>query len=118
VPSIALEVFKSYHPKEAISFASAIQQAYFFRGEDLRKDEVYIELIKPYGIPEKEFLEKLHSEAFKQKALQGFQASSDFGVSGFPAVLALHKGQYYSLAKGFTDKESLCAMFEQLKSLE
>lgn len=117
IPSIALEVFKSYFPDMAINFAHEMQRAYFYDGLDLRLDEVYLELIKPYGIPEEEFLQRLHSLEYKNLALAGFQQSAHLGVSGYPAVLAIHSGKYYSLANGFTPYQNLKEVFQKLKSL-
>jgi len=118
MPAIAIEVFKTFHPMEAIAFASDVQKAYYFYGLDLRLDDVYKDLIKPYGIDETAFLTMLHSQEFKQKAFDGFQESSRLGVNGYPAVMAIHDGKYYSLAKGFADYDQLKSIFEKLKSLK
>jgi putative protein-disulfide isomerase len=117
IPSIALEVFKSYQPQLAISFASDLQKAYYLEGLDLRQDSVYIGLIQKYNLPEKEFLEKLHSEEFKEKAFAGFQESAQLGVQGYPAVIGIKDGKYYMLSNGFTDYKNLTSLFEKLKSL-
>jgi putative protein-disulfide isomerase len=117
IPSIAIEVFKSYHPMQAISFASEVQKAYFFKGEDLRSDAVYEALAIKFGINPQEFLLKLHSEEFKKKAFDGYAESHQFGVQGYPAVLAIKNGKYYALTRGFTDEKSLTEMLEKLKSM-
>lgn len=118
IPSIAIEVFKTFHPMQAIAFASDVQRAYYFDGLDLRSDQVYKDLIKPYGINETEFLTMLHSQEYKQKAFDGFQESAGLGVNGYPAVLAIHNGKYYALTRGFTNYDQLKGAFEKLKSLK
>ncbi len=106
-PAIAIETFKQFKPEEAIFFASSVQYAYFFEGKDLRDEQVYIPLVKKYGIDEKLFMEKMKSAEMKQTAEAGFQQSSAFGVSGFPCVIMEINGKYYALTRGFTDFESL-----------
>ncbi len=117
LPSIAIEVFKSYHPMQSISFASEIQKAYFFYGKDLRIDSVYEELAIKFGLNPQEFLLKLHSEEFKKKAFDGYAESQQLGVQGYPAVLAIKNGKYYALTRGFTNEKSLTEMLEKLKAM-
>ncbi len=106
-PSIALEVFKSFNKKDVVHFSHQIQKAFFINGTDLREDNVYKDLIKPYQIPEKEFIEKLKSEEFRKSATDGFQTAANWGVTGYPMVIYIHNNTYYAIAKGFTDLKTL-----------
>lgn len=106
-PSIALETFKTFNTKDVVHFSHAIQKAYFIDGKDLRNEDVYKQLIKPYGINEAEFIKKLNSDELKTQTTNGFQMASNWGITGYPAVLIEHKGKYYAVARGFTDLESL-----------
>lgn len=117
VPSVALEVFKSFKPQEAIQFAAEMQKAYFSEGLDLRSDAVYQKLAKQFGIDETEFLKRLHSIEYKALAEKGFQQSAQLGVQGYPAVLAIKNGKYYALTRGFTTYDELAKLFEKLKTL-
>lgn len=106
-PAIAIETFKTFHPEHAIAFAHAVQSAYFVDGKDLRDEQVYKTLIAPYHINENEFISKLNSDTLYQTTLTGFQTSSNLGVTGFPAVIMVHKGKYYAVARGYTNIETL-----------
>jgi putative protein-disulfide isomerase len=105
-PAIAIETFKTYKPDEAIAFASAVQKSYFYDGKDLRSDDVYREVLKPYAIDADRFIEKMHTEQLRKAATDGFQESANYGITGYPAVLLLYNGKYYMVAKGFTDYET------------
>lgn len=107
MPSIALETFKQFKPESALWFASEVQRAYFHDGKDLRDQQVYLTLIKKYGIDEQQFLAKLTSPEMKAAAETGFKQSAAFGVTGFPCVIMESKGKYYAIAKGFTDLTTL-----------
>jgi putative protein-disulfide isomerase len=106
-PSVALETFKTFNPEKAIEFGHEIQKAYFVKGKDLRDEEVYKELIKPYNIDEKDFIAKLNSDEARKAAADGFQTSANWGVTGFPAVIMVHDNKYYAVARGYTDLETL-----------
>lgn len=106
-PSIALETFKAFNTKDVVAFSHAIQLAYFVDGKDLRDEEVYKKLIKPYGINEAEFIKKLNSEEMRKQTSEWFQTTANWGVTGYPMVILVRKGKYYAIAKGFTDLATL-----------
>lgn len=106
-PAIAIETFKAFNTKDVIEFSHAVQKAYFVDGKDLRDESVYIELLKPYGIDETAFIKKLNNEEMRKQTNDWFQTAANWGVTGYPTVVFVHKGKYYAIAKGFTDLETL-----------
>ena len=117
LPSIAMEVFKSFLPHELIAFSSAIQQALFFEGKDGQAIQTYVQLAQEFGLEASQFSELVRTETYKVKTFEGFENAAKLGVNGYPAVLALHKGNYYSLARGFAPYAQMEMMFEKLKSM-
>jgi putative protein-disulfide isomerase len=117
-PSIALTVFKSYNPGNAIQFASALQQEQFVHGKSLEDDTTYIPLVQPYQINEQEFLQKLNGEEYRYAAFQEFNYAKELGVTGFPAVIAIHKEKYYMVSRGYQSYENLKPAFDQLKTFD
>ena len=103
-PSIALSVFKVYHPQKAILFARDLQSAIYNDGLDLSKDESYVSLAEKHEINPKDFIRKLNSEEFKQAAYYDFALAKQLQVTGYPAVLIKTGEQnFYMIAKGYTD---------------
>lgn len=106
-PAIAIETFKTFNTKDVVAFSHEVQQAHFIDGKDLRDEEVYKQLIKPYGINETDFLKALNNDTLRKQTFDGFQQSANWGITGYPAVLMEFNGKYYAIAKGFTDLETL-----------
>lgn len=113
-PGIALTVFKSERPDEAVSFAHDLQRAVYFDGLDLQADPTYAALVQPYGLDGAAFVEKLNDFRFKQKTYTEFQTVSKLGVTGFPTVLLLTPEKNYVLSRGYVPLEELDGRIRQV----
>ena len=107
-PAIALAIFKTYFPDDALLFATDLQYALHEEGRDLEDDEAYRHLLEKYSIPEAEFYTKLKSAAFKEKAQDEFDWCKHLQVDEFPQLLVQqNETRYRLLAKGFTSYDIL-----------
>lgn len=107
-PSIALSVFKSYLPDQAVLFAHNIQKALNFYGLDLNENETYIDLIKPYKLPEEEFISKLDNEEYRQLAYYDVALARQLQVTGYPAAfIKTGELQFHMIAKGYADEATM-----------
>ena len=114
-PAIALSVFKSFFPQQAVLFAADLQKANFTQGADLLLDDTYLPLIKKYGISEEDFLEKLHSQEFKQAAYYDFALAKQLQVSGYPAAfIKAGERNFYMIAKGYADYDTMKLRIENV----
>lgn len=102
-PCIALTVFKSHQPENAVRFAHDLQHAVYYDGKDLTADATYVDLVAPYGIDGQDFTEKLNSSEFRNETHREFQAVSEMGITGFPTVFLATENQNHLLAKGYAD---------------
>ncbi len=118
LPSIALAIVKSMDSTKAIQFASDIQQAHFQQGKNLSDSSSYEKVLIDLNLNKDEFYLKLKSGEFETKAKEGFEESHYLGVNGYPAILALVNGKYYSVAKGFIDKKNLFEILEKVKAIK
>jgi putative protein-disulfide isomerase len=117
-PAIALCVFKEYQPDNAISFATDLQFALHEEGRDLCDDEAYRHLLEKYGLPEKEFYERLHSPVYKERAYEEFALVKQLKVTGFPTVfLQVSESKFFLLARGYTDYPALKKALDQALEL-
>ena len=113
-PAIALCIFKEYFPDLAIRMAADLQYALNYEGRDLTDDEAYRHLLLRYGIPEKDFYEKLRSDEYREKAYYEFALVKQLKITGFPAVLLqVTDSKFYLLTSGFTDYETLQQRLEK-----
>ncbi|MBA3971066.1 MAG: DsbA family protein [Bacteroidetes bacterium] len=117
-PCIALEVFKSFNNNDAITFASEIQKAQYTDGDDLQSHEIYKKLIAPFGIDETEFIKRLDSAEYLKKTTDAFLLIQSWGITGFPAVIMEHKGQYFLIAKGYLPFDDLQKTIESILKKE
>ncbi len=117
-PSIALCVFKTFYHQDAIAFASALQQEQFVNGKSLEDDNTYTALANQFGIDEKEFIQKIRSDEFRSAAFDEFKFVQQLGVTGFPAVVAIHRQEFYWVGRGYQSYEKLKPVLEQLKTLD
>ena len=107
-PAIALSVFKSYLPAQAVSFAHSLQSAIYHDGLDLNQNSNYQTLIEQYQLPIAEFIKKMESEEFKQNAYYDFALARQLQVSGYPAAfIKTTENQFYMIAKGYADLETM-----------
>ena len=114
-PAIALCIIKDELPHLAVSFASALQYALHFEGRDLCDDEAYPKLLNEYPISSELFYERLHSEEYREKAYYEFALCKQLKVAGFPAVfLQIADNQFYAIARGYTDYNTLRAEVENV----
>jgi putative protein-disulfide isomerase len=118
LPSIVLEIVKSLDSSKAIQFASAIQKEHFQNGKNLSDSSVYESVLKDLNLDSEKFYKFLNSGEFETIAKEGFEESHHLGVNGYPAVLALINGKYYSISKGFIDSKSLTEILEKVKSIK
>lgn len=106
-PSVALTVFKTYQPENAISFAHDMQVALNYDGLSLNNDDTYRKLIRKFSLPEDEFISRLHDEHLRYETQQEFQLVQNWGITGFPAAILDTGKQLYLCARGFTTLERL-----------
>ncbi|MGI8635186.1 MAG: DsbA family protein, partial [Segetibacter sp.] len=65
-------------------------------------------LLDKYSIRPEVFFERLHSEAYKEKAYYEFSLVKQLQVSGYPCVfIQTSELKFNMVARGFTDYETL-----------
>jgi putative protein-disulfide isomerase len=107
IPSIALEVFKSMKPEQAIAFANDVQMMLYYDGISLNEPQNYAPLATKYGLDAADFTKKLTLPEWKSKAYQGFAEAEKMGVTGFPALILKHNKKIQVLSAGFDTFENL-----------
>ena len=103
--SIAVVVFREMYPEKTFEFASAIQEAFFYKGQDIQLNETYINLIERYPIDKKVFLEKLNNNYYKLKTEVEFKETESFGFTGYPSSILIYKGKKYVINQGYVSSE-------------
>lgn len=111
---IALTAIKEIKPEIAFDFATEIQSAHFKEGQSLNAFVTFENIANKFGINLIDFNNIWTNKAIYNKTFEEFEFVKKLGVRGFPAVLLLSKGQYYSVASGFTIFSQLDSVFQSI----
>jgi putative protein-disulfide isomerase len=111
MPSIAVAVFKSMQPENAIAFAADVQKMFYYDGMRLNEPANYKALVTKYGLDAETFAAQLVMPEWKAKTYAQFKQTEMLGISGFPALLFLQNGQSKMIAAGFEKYENLVKKF-------
>lgn len=96
-----------YGVKEAMSYAHAIQHAFFVEGRNVMLSSVLADIAADESYSRQSFLAFYMSDESLDLTKQEYSESKQLGVRGFPAHIYINKNMGYSLSSGFTDKSSL-----------
>jgi len=114
-PAIALAVFKSYAPQQAVLFAHEIQNAIKFEGKDPNEDEMYRYIAVNHGLDPDIVAHQLREEEFKQAAYYDFALARQLQVSSYPmAFIQVKDLDFYMIARGYTDYDTLKLRIENV----
>jgi putative protein-disulfide isomerase len=106
-PALALTAFKSNDPQNQVSFAHALQRAFYYDGDDLNSDETYQKLATQFGMNADRFISQMHDEKTLHATLEEFNLVQSMGVNGFPSLALLTEQGGALLAVGYRDFNSL-----------
>jgi putative protein-disulfide isomerase len=109
----AVVTVREHAPRLALAMYHAIQQAFYADGRDTTKaavlgeiwDEVHGRTKEAWG--HIDFLRDFDSEAMRQRTCDDFAQARQWGVQGFPTLLAVMGGQAQFLTSGYVEAEVL-----------
>ena len=99
--AVAIAVIKDMLPAKSFDFSAKIQRAFFYHGKDIQSDEFYLALISDYSIASEEFLYKLNSQEFCDRAKTEFNRATAYGFSSFPACILIKGNQRFILSHDY-----------------
>jgi putative protein-disulfide isomerase len=107
MPSIAVEIFKSMKPEQAIAFANDVQMMLYFDGISLNEPENYRKLALKYGLNADDFVQKITQPEWKTKTYAQFAAVEKLAVTSYPTLILKKEGTSKILNAGFIKYEKL-----------
>lgn len=105
--SVALTAFKSFDSANSVLFAADLQNAIYFNGISPLDIDHFADLAESYGIEKDDFLGKTNDPIIQYSTKQDFQMAQDLKVTGYPAVIVFYQDQYFLIARGYTDFDTL-----------
>lgn len=117
--AIALCILKDYYPLLAVEFACTLLYALHFEGRDLCDDEAYRHILEKYGIPAPDFYRSLHSDTYRQIALEEFALCRRLNAAAFPRLfLQVSDNKLYTLADGYTGYTTIQSRIDDILKKE
>lgn len=117
-PSVALARFRHERPDEALAFAARLQEAIYRDGLPPADTAAYGALAAEFGLDAAAFVGDLRDPAWAAAAAEDFRRAEAWGVTGFPTLLAEHRGRLVVLARGYVSREELEERFAALQAME
>ena len=108
----ALVTVREHDPSQALNMYEALQRAFYAQNQDITDSEVLATLASHCGLNSEDFLQAFTSDVMRQRVLQDYQQTRNFGIQGFPAVVCAEDGQYAILALGYRPYSAMQSDFE------
>ncbi|MGI9610172.1 MAG: DsbA family protein [Acidimicrobiia bacterium] len=101
--AIAVGVMRETDESRTLDYFTTIQRGFYSDGRDITDFDVLASLADGYDVDTTEFRAQLDTEEAQKVAWGDFSRSRDWGISGFPALIAdLRDGRLALLARGWT----------------
>jgi putative protein-disulfide isomerase len=111
-------VYDTEPPSRAVVVAwplfKAVQRAFYADARDVTQAEVLAHIAAECGIDRAAFVAAFDAQAARDATARDFARAQEWGVRGFPALIAEHGGRLHMVANGYTP---LPALRERLQHL-
>jgi putative protein-disulfide isomerase len=116
-PSKALSAYKLLDGKHPLRIASEIQKMWFVKGLDLSEKSNYEKLIRDSDVDFNAWADTVDSKHTEEAMNLDFGKAQQFGIEGFPSLVAQKDGKYYLIARGFLPGEKLNEILQKIEEM-
>jgi len=113
-PSLIHALLISEFPDRQTEVSGMIQRGIYQQALAPSSEELAFWVGAQFGKSREWIQSNLHSTSTNELMNRQFDLSKQLGVTGYPAVLLWNKGQWFMLARGFTEYESLEHTIEKI----
>jgi putative protein-disulfide isomerase len=117
-PSKALSAYKLLEGKNSLAVSSEIQKLWFEKGLDLSEKSNYEEIIRNSDVNYNAWADTVGSKHAEKAMEEDFMKSQQFGIQGFPSIVAQKGDKYYLVARGFLPAENLREVLQKIEEEE
>ena len=115
LPSKALSAYKLLDGKHPLKIASEIQKMWFVKGLDLSEKSNYEKLIRDSDVDFNAWADTVDSKHAEESMNGDFNKAQQFGIQGFPSLVAQKEDKYYLIARGFLPEEKLVEVLQKVE---
>lgn len=101
--AIAVTVMRELKESSTLGYFTTLQRGFYAEGRDITDFDVLANLTGSFDVDDGEFRKRLGTEQAKKAAWSDFSRSRNWGIGGFPALIAaMPDDQLALLARGWT----------------
>ena len=115
--AIAVALLRESQPPSTLDYFTDIQHAFYAEGRDITDYDELTDIAAPHGADVDRFRADLDTPEAKKRAWADFSRARNWGISGFPALIAeLDDERLALLAKGWTRAELIQTRITSLRA--
>lgn len=105
--SRAVVTVRSLWPKLVWRYLKAVQHAFYAEAKNVTQPEVLADVAQALGIPRADFARAFASQEMRDATLADFAQSQNWGIRGFPALIAEHGDHLHLVGQGYMPIDAL-----------
>ena len=114
--AIAVTVMREMSETDTLGYFTTVQRGFYAEGRDVTDFEILADLTKEFGVDRDDFRDRLETVHAKKAAWSDFSRSRNWGIGGFPALIAaLPDDQLALLARGWTPADLIHTRISSLQ---
>lgn len=103
----AVVTVRAHWPKVVWRYLKAVQHAFYAEGRNVVQPEVLADVAEALGIARADFARAFASDEMREATKGDFAITQQWGIRGFPALIAEHGDHLHLVAQGFMPVEAL-----------
>lgn len=116
--ALGYEILQEKLPQNQwMSLASALQEAFYQKGQSLSDPATYAQLASDFGLDAQAIVQEVAATQASERLSLDFTKAAEFGVTSFPTLVIEKAGKFYDLRGGAMTVEELEANLEMVKTL-
>lgn len=105
--ALAMALFRTQKPEQAISFAVRIQKAIYHEGLAPAELSTFGHCVKDFNLDPQLFQQKMEEPMIQKLVEEEFRTVSSWGIKGFPSLVYKDGNRAYMIARGYTPMDLL-----------
>jgi putative protein-disulfide isomerase len=98
---------RSLWPQHVWRYFKTVQSAFYAEGRDVTDPVVLADIAEALALPRQEFLTAFESQPIREATVRDFRQSADWGIRGFPTLLAEHGNHLHLVCSGCLSIDAL-----------
>lgn len=103
----AVVTVRTHWPKVVWRYLKAVQHAFYAEGRNVVQPDVLADVAEGLGIARADFARAFASDEMREATKGDFAITQQWGIRGFPALIAEHDDHLHLVAQGFMPVEAL-----------